>query len=130
MAWAPREGSAVLVQTGLKKHLFAVLNDPMQLNGYGKQPQICMVSFTTVYPNIFHDPTCVFQAQEHPFITHESYVAYMLARVVSERDWTTLVQQAMFVPHRDDFTKTQIRRIKTGLYSSPHTPHEFTTFGL
>lgn len=130
MAWAPREGSAVLVQTGSKKHLFAVLNDPVQLNGYGKQLHICMVNFSSVVQGVYHDPTCIFQAQEHPFITHESFVFYARARVVSEGDWTKLVTQQMYLPHNTDFTQLQIERIKAGLYKSPSTPYEFTTFGI
>lgn len=42
-----------------------------------------MVPICSVLPKIRHDNACLISAGDHPFVKHESYVAYALCRVES-----------------------------------------------
>lgn len=71
-----RLGDCFLIPSGGKHHLFTIVLGPKPLDGCGPSDQVIVVSVTTLRPDARHDPTCILQAGEHPFITHESYVYY------------------------------------------------------
>lgn len=75
MPYNPVSKATLLIPSGSlrnpnAKHLHVILTDAcadgLHLLG----------SITSVQRGIFHDKTCIIQAGEHPFITHDSYFAY------------------------------------------------------
>ena len=58
-----------------KYHLFVILTEP-----YGPARQIVMVPICSIVDGQFHDPTCLINVGDHPFIRHPSYVAYAKGR--------------------------------------------------
>lgn len=90
-AWQPSAGATLLIPSGAGRHLFVVLNDPVVLEGYGRQGCVVLVNLSTVRPEIPHDTTCVLPAGCHPFVVAESYVRYQDARIYRADDLSRFV---------------------------------------
>jgi hypothetical protein len=130
MPWAPAAGSALMIPSGSKPHLFVALNDPKTFAGYGAQPHVFLVNFTTVYPGIPYDTTCVFQNGVHPFIKHLSYVNYAGARFEPESNVITLAQKGIITPYPPDFSVQIVQLIKAGVATSSYTKNVFKGLSL
>jgi len=48
------------------EHLFTIVFGPALVDGHGPDPQIMLVGFTSIKPNISHDPACEIASGEHP----------------------------------------------------------------
>lgn len=59
-----------------RKHLFVCVTDPV---GVGKD--VLLVSVSSLIPRQPYDSTCRLYVGDHPFIRHDSYVAYARARI-------------------------------------------------
>lgn len=57
-------------------HLWVVVSDPFQ-----NDKEVLIVNLTSVRGGRFEDLCCVFEANEHEWITHTSYVAFDCAQV-------------------------------------------------
>jgi hypothetical protein len=66
----------LLVNKQLDDHLWVILSDPKK-----DTEQILIVSLTTAAPH--KEAVCLLQAGEHPWVTHETCVAYNTARLVT-----------------------------------------------
>lgn len=66
----------LLVNKKLDDHLWVILSDPQK-----DTRQILIVSLTTAAPH--KESVCLLQAGEHPWVTHETCVAYNTARLVT-----------------------------------------------
>lgn len=119
-----------MIPSGSKPHLFVALNDPKTFTGYGAQPHVFMVNFTTVYPGIPHDTTCVFQNGVHPFIKHLSYVNYAGARFEPESNVIALVQKGIITLCPPDIAANAVQLIKTGVTTSPYTKNVYKGLSL
>lgn len=60
--------------TSTTKHLYVLLTDP-----FGPAQQVALACVCSAKPNC--DRTCILNVGDHPFIQHESYVAYNLCRL-------------------------------------------------
>nr|WP_249172087.1 hypothetical protein [Burkholderia vietnamiensis] len=107
---------------GNHRHLFVILNDPMPFPNMGSQDCVCVVNFSTPPTGIPYDTTCVFNAGSHPFIQHDSYVYYALAREIFVRDLQANINNSLYVGYLPDFTGQQLQLIKAGLQQSSKTP--------
>lgn len=65
------------------EHLFTVAVGPVELDGYGPDLQVILVSFTSVKPGAPVDDACLVYEGEHPFITRASYIYYREPRLYS-----------------------------------------------
>mgnify|MGYP001025023401 CR=1 FL=1 len=63
-----------------RKHLFIVLTMPRSIDA-AESATLCvpMVSLSSIPKDRPYDATCVLHVGDHPFIKHDSYVAYSLA---------------------------------------------------
>ena len=80
MPYVPGRGKTLLIPSGTrkdpnKKHLFVVTTDACNSN------QHLLVPICSIVANRHHDPACELKAGEHPFLAHDSYVAYNLSAV-------------------------------------------------
>lgn len=78
-------GTALFLRTGPvhdpgRMHLFIVLTAPKSIDS-AEPGALCvpMVSLSSIPKDRLYDETCVLRAGDHPFIRHDSYVAYGLA---------------------------------------------------
>ncbi len=69
--------------TDLDRHLWIILSDPAR-----DAENVVLVSLTTLAPH--KDQACLVPRGSHPWVTHDSCVAYDFARVVSLADLTAL----------------------------------------
>lgn len=79
--WRCKPGSCLMIPSGPNEHLFAVALGPVVLDGYGSEPQVVIVSFSSIKPGLQHDEACEVPAGSHPFITRDSFVYYREPRI-------------------------------------------------
>lgn len=122
--WAPVPGSTYLRDTGGKQHLFVVLADPAVVMDYGQTPKILAVSITTLYAGVKHDPACVLQVGDHPFIQHESWAYYRRCDFKTEAELIALVGNMGCVPHAA-CSPALLHRLRISICQSLAAPQEF-----
>lgn len=129
-AWHASAGATLLMPSGHEgKHLFVVLNNPATFQGYGPRPHIVLVNVSTVRPGIPHDTSCLLAAGCHPFVKHESFVAYRHTRIEPVAHVEEMVKQRLFEP-KDPVTVELLTAINAGLRKSPFTKREFKELTL
>lgn len=120
-----RKGS-VLITSGPCKHLHVICNDPVHHPALGCYT-VLAVNITSVNSALEYDASCVLQAGEHPFITHESYVYYKKADLFSaDRMEQAINDGAYQVDH--DFTDATFVKILKGFEISPEIPYKIQRF--
>jgi len=131
-SWSIHEGAAFLAPSGPgnHQHLFVILNDPKPLPLYGSQDCVCVVNFSTPTTHIPYDTTCIFNANSHRFLRHDSYVFYARAAVKFVRDIETNIANGLYAGYLPDFTAAQVQTIKNGLQASPKTPRDIKALQL
>jgi hypothetical protein len=97
---------------------------PVVLADYGSAPQLAMVSATTLRDGVPHDPACVLEAGDHPFIQHRSYLAYRYMRLDASTHVEKMVSGAVWKPH-DPCPADLLQRIVAGVCQSRLTPREY-----
>lgn len=113
-----------MVPSGPNEHLFVVTLGPMVLEGHGPEPQVVIVSFSSVKPGLPFDDACLIPAGSHPFIVRDSYIYYREPRIypaatVEERVNSDQWRQG--APCDDEL----LRRILSGFRRSKRLPRHF-----
>lgn len=126
VGWVVHEGAAYLAPSGPgnHQHLFVILNDPKPFPFMGSQDCVCVVNFSTPTTHVPYDTTCIFKANSHRFLHHDSYVYYALAEAKFVRDIQANIANGIYVEYLPDFTAAQVQIIKAGLQQSPKTPRD------
>lgn len=123
-AWQACAGATVLVPSGPQgQHLFVVLNDPQEFDGYGKVVCVVMIPLDSVKTGIHHDSTCELAVGVHPFVTRPTFVNFRLARIEQARHLEAMVNTQDFQTRAPVDTLT-LERIRQGLVVSPFTTRE------
>ena len=122
--WQAAPGQTLLVPSGPGLHLFFLILGPVVLADYGSAPQLAMVSATTLRDGVPHDPACVLEAGDHPFIQHRSYLAYRYMRLDASTHVEKMVSGAVWKPH-DPCPADLLQRIVAGVCQSRLTPREY-----
>ncbi len=124
--WLCKKGAALLIPSGPddKKHLMALLLDPVCFNGYGAQPQVLMVSVVTIKPGLIVDDSCILDVGDHPFISHPSFVDYRFARVDAADHVQGRANENIFIP-QEPCSEELIKRVISGALKSRRIPREF-----
>lgn len=123
MNWTPSAGSTLLMPSGPKggNHLFVVLHNPCLFDGYGPNPCVAQVSLTSVVADVPGDPACEISKGEHPFVVHDTYVAYRFIRLEQASHLVNQVRNGLFIP-KEPVSQTLLGRIRAGLHASLRTP--------
>lgn len=74
-----RKGT-LLMQSGCTDHLFIICSDPVYYPKLAKECYLA-VNVTSIKPEIEHDPACILDVGDHPFIRHPSYIYYKKADI-------------------------------------------------
>jgi len=109
---------------GAKLHLFAVLIDPVVVEGYGKNQHVLMVSFCSIRPGLIYEDCCLLDVGDHPFVEHPSYVDYRLARLEQTSHVEARVKEGVFLP-KEPCSPELLRRVVAGALKSRRIPREF-----
>jgi hypothetical protein len=118
-------GQTFHIPSGPKgSHLFIIALGPVKLPNYGKQPQVITAAITSVRENVPHDPTCIIDPGEHPFIKHTSYIAYRHMRIDPASHIQTMLA-GTWTPC-EDCSSALLERIIRGVTISCQTAQEFT----
>lgn len=109
---------------GTKMHLFAILLDPITVDGYGSQPQVLLASVESIKPGIILDDSCLLGPGDHPFIEHDSFVNYRHTRLETARHIEARINDGVFVL-KEPCSPELIRRIIQGAMQSRRISREF-----
>jgi hypothetical protein len=96
--------------TSLDSHLWVVISDPSI-----DPNRVLIVNFTTRRND--SDAACILQANEHPFVHHETCVNYGGAKVVSNAQIEILLKKGLLTHHASVSTEL-LQRIREGAASS------------
>lgn len=80
--------------------------------------------FTTLRSH--SDRTCVITPGEHPFVQHDTCVAYSETRRITAERLRVLVRSRQAIA-KEPVSPELLRRIREGLFASQHTPHAIVT---
>ena len=122
--WQGVRGQTLLVPSGAGLHIFFVILGPVVLADHGASPQLAMVNATTLRDGVPHDPACVLEAGDHPFLRQRSFAAYRYMRLDASLHVERMVSSAVWKPHApcsDDL----LQRLVAGVCQSRLTPREY-----
>jgi len=123
--WACVKGACVLVPSGpdSKKHLFALMIDPVSLHGYGSKPMALMACASSIKAGVLYEQTCVIKAGEHPFIERDSFIDYRFTRLEAAELVEVRVKDGMFTA-KQPCSPALLQRIIQGAMTSPRINRE------
>lgn len=115
MTYVPYRTAGLLIPFNEVPHLFAVMNDECASG-------MCLtIMITSIRDGKYHDPACVLDVGDHPFIQHPSYLLYRMSETVLAKRITSLVGKNYYIP-KDDFDPSVFGRIANGIRASDDTP--------
>lgn len=119
--WTCTAGNTLLIPSGPKgNHLFIILTDPKDYDGY--PPQSCIsVCICTIRKGPY-DKTCVIPKGAHPFIIDKSYIDYRHVRFDQAAHLINSIQGGSFFLN-DPVDPELLNRIYDGLTDSKQTPN-------
>lgn len=124
----PAKKGTILIPTGSQseKHLFFVCSDPVF---YPPKTKECIlaVNISTIVAGVDHDPTCVLQKDDHPFIKHPSYVYYRKADIFGAVTVATKIRSGEIFTH-EPCNDVVFRRIIAGFQVSDEVTGEIARF--
>lgn len=91
--------------------------------GYGQHPQVVYVGITS-HDNIPFDSACVLRPGDHPFIRHDSYVAYRHIRIDSEAHMIRMVNSGLWTVQAQ-CSNAVLASVIQGASASRLIPREF-----
>ncbi len=119
MIYSPYRRGTVLAPVGGLNHLHVVCNDPV-FYGYNACDSVLTVNITSIHESQPHDPACVLNQGEHPFIQHPSYVYYADAVIWKVPSVINRQQSGELIP-KQDLEEEIFQRVLNGFEISDHT---------
>jgi hypothetical protein len=117
-------GTTLLIPSGPSHdpgrfHLFIALTAPQCIDVADPVLFVPMVSLSTLAASRPFDSACLLRAGEHPFVRHDSYVAYGLAICQPLSKLEAGIQRGMY-ELREPLTPTILERVLKGALESKH----------
>ena len=124
--WRCSKGESLLISSGPgdKKHLFAILLDPVEVAGYGLRPHVLLASVVSIKPGMIVEDCCLLGPGEHPFIRHSSFVDYRFARLDPAEDLQARVADGVF-DVKEPCSPDLLKRIVAGALKSKRISREY-----
>src|SRR5690606_13956673 len=120
MGFPRKPGDTLLIPSGPSGlHLFIVLLGPFLLHECGAEPQLIMVSATTIRG--LHDSASVLVKVDHPFIHDDSYILSRSPRQHAVSHVDHMVDSRIWIP-REPCSSALTPRIVEGAFKSPLIP--------
>jgi hypothetical protein len=102
----------------IQPHLFFVMTPP-----HGEPPVVVIVNISTVRGYQMEDHTVVLKPDDHPYIKHDSYVAYGYARKITIEVLEQRIEEGR-ATLMDRLSPKVFQRVLDGLLNSPETPEQ------
>lgn len=118
--WSCHKGNTLLVPSGPQegqRHLFALMLDPVVVDGYGTKPYVLLACVTSVKNSLPGDDSCLLSEGDHPFIEHDSFVDYRFTRMEQVDHVQARVQEGVFI-EKEPCSPELIKRILQGALKS------------
>lgn len=113
-----KPGNTLLIPSGKGNHLFVSVLDTKIING---QPHVLLVPFCTARRDLPHfDDACIILANEHPFVTAETFIEYKKARQEPIQHVLDLLDNLIKI--REDVSSVILARIRDGLGKTKYLP--------
>lgn len=109
---------------GDKQHLFAILIEPLAVDGYGSQPMVLMVPVCTLHEGLNAETSCVLAPGDHPFIQRQSFLDYRFTRLEQVSHIEKMVQQGQYTV-KEPFDGQVLWRIVSGALASRRISREY-----
>jgi hypothetical protein len=109
---------------GEKRHLFAILLDPVPVEGYGPKPLVLLASVVSIKPGLVVDASCLLRPGDHPFIRHDSFVDYRFTRLEQAEHVEARVSDGIF-DVKESCSPELTRRIIEGALKSARISREY-----
>lgn len=93
-------------------HLWVIVSNPT--------PDDAVVMFNLTSWRKGCDETCLIKANEHPFVKHDSVVAYGRGQLLTRTDWNRL-QRLGFCQEHQPLSDVLLKRIQQGALDSEYT---------
>jgi hypothetical protein len=88
-----------------------------------------VASVTTIYPDAGYDNTCTFQAGEHPFIQHPSYILYRQMCPVRGSHILAMLEKGVYSV-KEECTDKVLKKICDGIEVSDFTRQHAVNYYL
>jgi hypothetical protein len=124
--WWCNKGNTLLVPSGPQtghKHLFAIMLDPVKLDGYGEKPCVLLACVTSVKEGLPIESLCLLKPGDHPFIEHDSYVDYRFTRLESVDHLQAGIRDGVFI-EKAPCSPDLIKKIVQGALQSKRISRE------
>jgi hypothetical protein len=121
-------GDAFLVPTANGvNHVHFVLCQPTTLPNAGSHLHVILVNLTSVpaNPQLPYDQTCVVKKGDHPFVLHDSFVAYRYMRTDTMPHFQNLLISGYIKPHTNPASTVLLNRMVAGVCISKLVPREY-----
>lgn len=125
--WSCNKGNTLLVPSGPQngqRHLFALMLDPVKIDGYGEKRCVLLACVTSVKEGLPFEDLCILKPGDHPFIEHDSYVDYRFTRLEAVGHLESRIQEGVFVV-KDPCSPDTIKRIIQGALLSKRISREY-----
>ncbi|WP_432284133.1 hypothetical protein SLT36_20295 [Aminobacter sp. BA135] len=124
MTYAVAKKAALLMPSGPLEdgqHLYVIMTNPCD------QGKSLLVSISSIKDGRFHDPACIIEVGEHPFVTKRSFVEYRLSRIIRCDHIAKCVAGWVFTP-KAGVSDELFAKIEAGIEASDFTPKLVTTY--
>lgn len=125
-------GTCILAQDelGIRKHLLIFLTDLIPVVRDNETQYFAIAVNLTTLKNrpgkkSRQDTTTILKSSDHPFITHDSIIAYEYARIVSKSEALNMLKSG---DKRENISESVLARIIAGLQKSKYTRFEVRDF--
>lgn len=118
--------ATLFITTGPREHLHVVMNNPF-LDPIRNAECVLLVNFCSYSPQLQHDSTCILESDDHPFITHSTYVDYKHAVIVRAAPLEADLA-AKNLRSAQPVAEPVYQRILQGFLISPDVPRKITRF--
>ena len=125
-------GTCILAQDeiGIRKHLLIFVTDLVPVVRDNKTEYFAIAVNLTTLKNrpgkkSRQDTTTILKSSDHPFITHDSIIAYEYARIVSRSEALNMLKSG---DKQENMSESVLARIVAGLQRSKYTRFEVQDF--
>ncbi|HEX7386135.1 MAG TPA: hypothetical protein VF285_02525 [Castellaniella sp.] len=97
---------------------------PVAIEGYGAAPQVILVSFTSIKPELPYDSACVVRPGDHPFLVRDSYIYYRVPRIYPAAEVEQRVKEGVWIAHQA-CSAALLQKIRNGFRLSDRLPRTY-----
>ena len=98
-----------------REHLWIVVSNP-------DAEQVLIVNFTSFRGGgVYHDPACIVEKDEHPYLMHRSWIRYEDAMLVPAKGLREIFRRSLLRRH-EPVSEALLARIRRGAVESENVP--------